>query len=111
MCGRATLMMDESMVPISVPKLMEIVMSHLLTGRRRAGTAGIAGADGTVVVVMAASATDVDRDLGRHAGAQREPRRQADLRDAHGHALHDLDEVAGGVVRRQQGEAGAGATR
>ncbi len=39
MCGRATLTIDESIVPISVPNVIETVTSHLLTGGRAAGAA------------------------------------------------------------------------
>ena len=38
-----------------------------------------------------------------------QPLRQVHPGDAHGHALHHLHEVAGGVVGRQQREARAGA--
>ena len=46
-------------------------------------------------------------DLGRHRQAGPEPVAKAVGvvdQDLHGHSLHHLGEVAGGVVRRQQGE-------
>ena len=53
--------------------------------------------------------------LDPHGRRHRHARPQQVLRiltllehDLHRHALHDLDEVAGGVLRRQQAEAGAG---
>ena len=33
-CGMATLTIDESIAPISVPKVIDMVTSHLLTGAR-----------------------------------------------------------------------------
>src|SRR5689334_12767100 len=39
-CGTATLTIDASIAPISVPNVIEIVTSHLLTGARAAGAAG-----------------------------------------------------------------------
>ena len=50
-CGIATLTIDESMAPISVPKVTDSVTSHLLTGARASGAR--------------------TRDGGRHAAASR----------------------------------------
>ena len=36
-CGTATLTIDASIAPISVPKVIDTVTSHLLTGARSAG--------------------------------------------------------------------------
>src|SRR5262245_66428092 len=48
-------------------------------------------------------ATGVDLDHRAHSGAQ--PAHVLARRefDAHGHALHDLDPISGGVLRRQAG--------
>ena len=55
----------------------------------------------------------VDLDVDAHAGAQQARVLVLVEGDAHGHALHHLDPVAGGVLRRQDRElrAGAGADR
>ena len=53
---------------------------------------------------------DVDLGLHRQADPQRMGGELLRIeRDAHRHALHHLDPVAGGVLRRQQRERGAGA--
>ena len=52
---------------------------------------------------------DADRRLDRHARAKRHIGGAHVEHDLHRHALHDLDVVAGGVLRRQQREGGAGA--
>ncbi len=49
-----------------------------------------------------------DRRHHRHAGAEQYVGRLVE-HDLHRHALHDLDEIAGGVLRRQQAEGGAAA--
>ena len=48
--------------------------------------------------------TGVDRDLDAHAGTQRETVRDLAEGKADRYTLHDLDPVAGGILRRQQGE-------
>ena len=54
----------------------------------------------------------IHRRRHRHAGPQQVLGILARLEhDLHRHALHDLDEVAGGVLRRQQAEARAGGAR
>jgi hypothetical protein len=50
MCGSATLTIEESIAPISVPKLMETVTIHLLTGARRAVGASTPGGAGSAAV-------------------------------------------------------------
>src|SRR5262245_8132176 len=57
----------------------------------------------------ALSSARLDRGGGAHARPQLELRARVQP-DQHRHALHDLGEVAGGVVRRQQREARARAT-
>ena len=52
-----------------------------------------------------------DADVGAHARAQRDAAAACIEADQHRHALHDLGEVARGVVGRQQREARAGAGR
>jgi len=47
MCGSATFTIDESIAPINVPKLIAMVTTHLLTGRRWAAGAGAACGRGT----------------------------------------------------------------
>ena len=75
-------------------------------------TSVVYAGDRTVAVRQAHAVALMRVDLHLH--------RQADLqrmlgelmrieRDAHRNALHDLDPVAGGVLRRQQRERGAGA--
>src|SRR6202048_5413823 len=46
----------------------------------------------------------VDRDLDAHAGTQRETVRDLAEGEPNGYALHHLDPVAGGILRRQQRE-------
>ena len=59
---------------------------------------------------LAALLADIDLDVHRQADAQRMRRQLLRIeRDPHRHALHHLDPVAGGVLRRQQREGGAGA--
>src|SRR5450432_1217856 len=51
MCGMATLTMDESMAPISVPKVIDSVMSHLF-GFGRARRSGGRAASSVMLVAM-----------------------------------------------------------
>jgi hypothetical protein len=48
----------------------------------------------------------VDLDADAEAGAERQSGRYLVDRDLDGQALHDLDPIAGGILRRQDGEAG-----
>src|ERR1700685_2471946 len=50
-----------------------------------------------------------DGRLHRHAGTERAVPRRVVEHDLHRHALHDLDEVAAGVFRREDSERLAGA--
>jgi hypothetical protein len=59
---------------------------------------------------LAALVAHVHRGVHRQAHAQRVLGQVLGVeRDAHRHALHHLDPVAGGVLRRQQRKGGAGA--
>src|ERR1700691_4701921 len=58
-----------------------------------------------VVVGVACAGAGIDGGIDRHAGAQQVlPRDVFRHADANRKPLHDLGEVAGGVVRRQRGE-------
>src|SRR5258706_11644630 len=46
----------------------------------------------------------IDRDLDAHPGTQRDAVREPAEGKANRYPLHDLDPVAGGILRRQQGE-------
>ncbi len=58
-----------------------------------------------------AHAAGVDREIGAHAGAQVRGVLVGGEAEAQRHALHDLDPVAAGVLRRQDRELRAGARR
>ena len=63
-----------------------------------------------VTPALAPSRPRIDADRGGQARAQHAERRVAAVEhDAHRDALHDLGEVAGGVLRRDHAEHGAGA--
>ena len=51
-CGTATLTIDASIAPMSVPKVMEMVTSHLLTGGRSVLTTGKVVAPGLLTTVQ-----------------------------------------------------------
>src|SRR5262245_51961250 len=110
----ATLTMLVSTTSRSAPSATAAATSHLLTaGAARAGPSKVV-ADVAAVADMGVSfgfrgsrrlVAGVDREVDAQAGAQRAVRRQVGDGDADRHALHDLGEVAGGVVGRQQREA------
>src|SRR5256885_16912207 len=56
-CGTATLTIDASIAPISVPKVIDTVTSHLLTGSRSSRVVvppdafRVAASEGTVVIL------------------------------------------------------------
>ena len=84
---------------------VDLVMGRF-EGARRPGRF-LAGGGGQRFAVLLA---DVDFHVHRQAHAQRMGLQVRGVeRDAHGHALHHLDPVAGGVLGRQQGEGAAGA--
>src|SRR3954471_11272136 len=72
--------------------------------------AQIASAD-TLDIVRLTSLPHEDGHVGRQAGAHGGVRRWALPRYPDRHTLYDLHEVAGGVVGRQQREAGTGPSR
>src|SRR4051812_29280352 len=72
------------------------------SGRRRSQT------DALQQVAERAPVAGVDLDGGAHADPERRIALAALHRRAHRDALHDLDPVAGGVLRRQHGELRAG---
>src|SRR6267154_1800605 len=88
---------------ITVAVIIARLMTPLL-----AGVPAISGPEdrGHVAPQLAERAlmTGIDRDLDAHAGAQREAVRDLAEGKANRYALHDLDPVAGSILRRQQGE-------
>ena len=133
MLGSATLAIVVSSTCMIVASMIETVISPLFATAGAAPAAVVAliarvsysvaatavpprpTADSAAVseVRQAADVAGVDLDRGAHAGAQRRHVLAGIELDADRHALHDLDPVAGGVLRRQQRElrAGAGADR
>ena len=78
--------------------------------RCRPASAISAAARGASASILPSLLRDVDLGVHRQADAQRIGLELLGVeRDAHRHALHHLDPVAGGVLRRQQREGGAGA--
>src|SRR5258705_6889440 len=123
MCGMATLTIDVSISSSTAASVTAMAMRYLYLYLSSAATSATGGGPersvtppfappGRMTVVDMWSAWRRLLHDGvcdhRHAGAQR-PVLAESLRhpDAHGHALHDLGEVAGGVVRREQRELGA----
>src|ERR1700722_2755730 len=68
MCGMATLTIDESMAPISVPKGMERVMTHLLGAGRARRSGGRAESSVMLVAMVRALAAANAVRPGRHDG-------------------------------------------
>src|SRR5882672_11280195 len=99
-CGIATLTIDVSTISSSAPSdtLMAISQRRALSG-----TTGL----GSGMAVELMPSPRVDGELDRKAGQQHQIGRHVVELHAHGHALHDLGEVAGGVVGRQQRETRA----
>src|SRR5437870_458776 len=98
MVGIETLAMVESSTCMKVPsaRAMEVTASSSpVIG------AGMAGADpGLDMAGCLLAAGDVDRGLHGKAHAQGVARQLLRVEvDAHGQALHDLDPIAGGVLR------------
>src|SRR6202022_5009854 len=112
---------------VSSACMMVAVMAQIVTMfRRRPGTAMGAAAAVVMSVLCGsrrrkaeqgrerATMAGVDRGVGAHAGFQLLDVAVVAVEiDPHRHTLHHLDEVAGGVLRRQDRElrAGAGAER
>src|SRR5262249_58562359 len=70
---------------------------------------GLGGADEPVAVPVIPG---VDRHSNRKAGEQHAAERASSgKRDPHGNTLHDLGEIPGRIVRRQQTELGAAGWR
>src|SRR5262245_20704850 len=124
MDGSATL----AMVPSSACMMVAIITTMVISRRRRrtAGStiatigSGLGGGRrarrreaerlGEVREQAAdrAAVAGIDLDRRAHADAQRRIALAAGHGDAHGDALHDLDPVAGGILRRQHGELRTG---
>src|SRR6202035_3651945 len=92
-------------------------MPRLMTALPAAGLA-MSGSENRSEVApqlaQRASMAGVDRDLDAHAGAQRTTVPNLAEGKPHRDALHHLDPVAGGILRRKQREyraAGGGARR
>src|SRR4051812_26275455 len=105
----ATLTMLVSTTSSRAPSATEKAMSHLRLARGAAwAAAGGREASRAAAAVMATPLLPgVDRELGAHAGAERDAVGDVVEVNPHRHALHDLGEVAGGVVGREQAEASA----
>src|SRR6266478_6697533 len=72
--------------------------------RRLVGGADVGSEPGPGFAVGQHGRLGVDGRLGRHARAQQAGELVVVEHDLHRHALHDLGEIAGGVVGRQQRE-------
>jgi hypothetical protein len=107
MCGRATLAIVVSSEFMIVASMTEIVIGHPV-GRVALAVAGPGHRLGARHCSATLGRPDVDLGLGAETGATGAGRGFVEGQ-AHGQALDDLDPVAGGVLGRQQGEAGAGA--
>src|SRR5688572_8895635 len=99
MSDSATLTMLVSIISSSAPSATATATAHLFTGLARlvSTSAGL-----TACAPMGSTlAARIDLQLDAHAGAQDDLLRQLVDAHAHGHPLHHLGEVAGGVVGRQ----------
>ena len=104
MCGSDTLTTVVSSTSMKVANITEIAMSQGLIDERGSMIREI-----TSSIILYFLVFRIHRRRHRHARPQQMlgilTRVEHDL---HGHALHDLHEVAGRVFRRQQAEARAG---
>src|SRR5689334_3198205 len=109
---------------VSSACMMVAVMAQIVTMFRR--TPGTATGDAASVLIgsvlcrdgwrqpehggQRAAMSGVDRDIRTHAGLELAYQLVVGIeRDPHRHPLHHLDEIAGSVLRRQDGELRAGA--
>src|SRR5690349_13850012 len=107
MLGSATF----AIVPSSACMIVAIMTTTTSQRRRRRSLASIGSAleaDGLEQVADGAAVARVDLDGRAHADPERWGALGALHRAAQRDALHHLDPVAGGVLRRQHGELGAG---
>src|ERR1044071_4105472 len=90
----------------SAPSDTATATAHLLTAFAPAGARTDAAS-----VVMRDSSPRVDREIDAHSGTQHDAVWHIEHSNPHGDSLHDLGEVAGRIVWREQAEAGAGRAR
>src|SRR6185437_7023244 len=113
MVGIETLAMVESSTCMKVPSAsaMEVIASsNPVIGAGMAGADALSDMAGSWCPGGSVGAGDVDLGLHREPDAQGVLRQLPGVEvDAHRQALHDLDPVARGVLRRDQREGRAGA--